>query len=138
MWWWKTKPKDFCAENAKKFLRSVNKWWRSIELLEHDSDEFHVIEFGKLTFYLFGSNKKGQKEYNKRYGHAKKMPSTVGFNVVKGLKERPETLEFDIWLPFKRGKINPHGCGHEICHIFQYLLDFKNPDLILEKSYYED
>ena len=137
MCWWNKKPKDIYVENAKKILNSVNEWWRSVESLEHDSDEFHVLEFGRLTFYLFGSDKRGQAEYNKRYGHTKRMPSTVGFNVVKGLKEKPETLEFDIWLPFKKDIINPWGCGHEVQHIFQYLLAFKNPDLILEKEYYD-
>ena len=138
MCWWKIKPKNYCVKNAKELLYSVNEWWRAVESLEGKSDEFHVLEFGRLTIYLFGSAERGQKEYNKRYGHTKKMPSTVGFNVIKGLKEKPETLEFDIWLPFEKGKIiNPWGCGHEVAHIFQYLLDFKNPDKILEEEYYE-
>ena len=131
MSWFKPKPEKLC----NTALTAINAWWKTIE---SKTDEFYVLEFGRLTIYLFGSAERGQKEYNKKYNHTKKMPSTVGFNVIKGLKEKPETLEFDIWLPVVNGKINPWGCGHEMAHVFQYLLGFKNPDFVLTKEYYEE
>lgn len=135
--WWKPKLEKLCTEEAENVIHNVNNWWRGVETLEDKSDEFHVLEFGKLAIHLFASAERAQVEYNKKYNHTKKMPSTVGFNVVKGLKEKPETLEFDIWLPFKKNTVNMWGVGHEVAHIFQYLLGFKNPDKILEEEYYE-